>query len=375
MSDTANSTASPTPVRVGKFTFTVQQGVMMQPGSHRRASAVGGLPPGNAARYAAIASGGSFTTTEAASLVPSLAVGGTQVDDRSLAEVLADTIAARWAGRRSCGSLSSQARLALDTLSLACRPDLLGQPVMDRLGAVRRFEVTDAHIAALPPFWRSRGIKPGLINRRLVCMSAMGFNVAGNYQQTKKDLKWWLKPEQRATLAAKLGATDPLFVDYMDWACATGMRVEETLRLTREDLTEFTMVHPKTGQPTTLLAMTVPGLKTNDAQATLPLPSAAAEIVRRRFGPDAQPDDRLFPVSYFQISDRWRRYRYIIGVQHIEGATLKAFRRVSARNLHAIDGMPLDLVRQYLRHENIRTTMGYLRLTGGYNTEEFARWL
>jgi hypothetical protein len=37
--------------------------------------------------------------------------------------------------------------------------------------------------------------------------------------------------------------------------------------------------------------------------------------------------------------------------------------------------MPLDVLRQYLRHENIKTTEEYLRLTGGYSEAEMRRWL
>ncbi len=38
-------------------------------------------------------------------------------------------------------------------------------------------------------------------------------------------------------------------------------------------------------------------------------------------------------------------------------------------------GMPLDMVRLYLRHGSMETTMGYLRLTGGYEEGEIRRYL
>jgi hypothetical protein len=37
--------------------------------------------------------------------------------------------------------------------------------------------------------------------------------------------------------------------------------------------------------------------------------------------------------------------------------------------------MPLDMLRQYLRHESIWTTMGYLRLVGGYDKDEMRKFL
>lgn len=54
-------------------------------------------------------------------------------------------------------------------------------------------------------------------------------------------------------------------------------------------------------------------------------------------------------------------------------ATLKAFRRSFAR--HATErGLPPDMLRQYLRHEHLATTAGYLKLVGGYTTEHLRPW-
>lgn len=286
---------------------------------------------------------------------------------RTLAEVFAETTAQRWEGRRSEESLPPQARKALETLAVAVRPDLAELAPKARLGCVLTEEVGMVHIKATVKAFREAGLKPAHINRRLVCMSAMGFNVKGNYQRVPKALKWWLKPDDQAKLVKQLQAYgDQEFIDYVLWATSTGLRVEETLRLTRSD---FTRDH--TGN----VLVTVPGLKTYDAQATLPLPREAVEVFERRLGAAAAPAAPLFETPYWKLAERWRRYRHIIGAGKTSGATLKAFRRVSARKLHSDKGMPLDLVRHYLRHENIETTMGYLRLTGGYSTDEFARYL
>jgi len=55
-------------------------------------------------------------------------------------------------------------------------------------------------------------------------------------------------------------------------------------------------------------------------------------------------------------------------------ATLKAMRRTAVRHL-TVNGMPTEMVRDYLRHSDIKTTMGYLHLVGGYSTEEQRRYL
>lgn len=285
---------------------------------------------------------------------------------RTFAEVFADTTAQRWEGRRSGESLPTQARKGLEVLAVAVHPRLADIAPALRLGFVLTHEVSTAHIKLTVKAFKDAGLKPALINRRLVCLSAMGFNVKGNYQRVPKALKWWLKPDDQAKLVKQLQAYgDQEFIDYVVWATSTGIRIEETLRLTRAD---FTRDHEGN------VLVTVPGLKTYDAQATLPLPREAVEVFERRLGTSSS-DTALFPTPYWKLAERWRRYRRIIGAGGSAGATLKALRRGAARNLHAGKGMPLDLVRHYLRHENIETTMGYLRLTGGYSTTEFARYL
>lgn len=288
-------------------------------------------------------------------------------DTRTFAQVLADTITTRWAGRRCEESLPTQARKALEALSHAMRPDLAQEDLAARLGSVRFCDVVPGHLRSAVKQWKEQGLAPRLINRRLVCLSAMGFNSKGNYQRVPKTLKWWLKPDDQAKLVAKLTVYgDHEFVDYIEWATSTGFRVEESLRLTRADFTE-----DHGGR----VLVTVPGLKTYDAQATLPLSQEAVEVYERRLGAGADPEEPLFVTPYWKLAEKWRRYRHIIGAGNVKDATLKAFRRVSARRLHTAKAMPLDLVRHYLRHENIETTMGYLRLTGGYSTDEFARYL
>jgi integrase len=149
-------------------------------------------------------------------------------------------------------------------------------------------------------------------------------------------------------------------MQFADWTLLTGLRVEETLRLTRDNFSEdFTEVN-------------VPGLKTVASQATLPLSSAATVVAAYIFG-ERNSGPMFNAVSYKDLQRRWQVVRKQMGIES-PGATLKAFRRGAARQL-TVGGMPLDMLRQYLRHESVNTTMGYLRLVGGYDKNEMRKFL
>lgn len=293
-----------------------------------------------------------------------------EYEGMTLAEALAYAEETRWAGRRSLNNMLSQSRAALNAVSLLARPSLGNLPRSERLATVMHAEVTAEHLKIAVREWRKSGLSPVTVNRRVVCLSVLGYETRNLYTPVPKKLKWWLKPDQQEVLTARLltwgGRLDRLMVHYVIWATQTGLRVEESLRLTRADFSEL---------PDGRLMVTAPGLKTSDAQATLPLTAAAEEVFRSRLGLDAAPGERLFKVSYGRLAKKWRECKIALGVENNRNATLKALRRVAARNLHASKGMPLDMVRTYLRHENIQTTMGYLRLTGGYGAEEIARYL
>ena len=187
----------------------------------------------------------------------------------------------------------------------------------------------------------------------------MGVAVQGCRPRLPNKLKWWLTPRQQEAMRAMLGADDPL-MQFADWTLLTGLRVEETLRLTRDCFNDdFTEVN-------------VPGLKTVAAQATLTLSSAATVVAVYVF--KGRNRGRMFhTVNYRQLMRKWATVRKQMGIEH-PGATLKAFRRWAARQL-TVGGMPLDMLRQYLRHESVSTTMGYLRLVGGYDKNEMRKFL
>jgi len=176
--------------------------------------------------------------------------------------------------------------------------------------------------------------------------------------------KWWLNPDQAARVAGWfLENQTSLLADYVGWAVATGLRVEETLRLAARDFDGLYSDAP---------SVHVPGTKTAGAEARVPISQPAAEIARRRLS--GLPNDTpLFGIAYMDLWRNWRGMRREVGLP--EGATLKGLRRSFARAL-TVKGAPLPVVQQLLRHSSMSTTMEYLRLTGGqFTSEEVRKWL
>lgn len=298
-------------------------------------------------------------------------------DTRTLEEALRETAIAKWQGRRCYATNMSQATIAVFAVKRAEADnkgwrDHLSDRSAKALAALTVGDISPTAIKSCTSRWYSEGLAPATINKRLNCLSAMGVSVEGCRVREPKVLKWWLKPEDEATLTLALfdrwrGGCPKAnhMARFIAWTTRTGLRVEETLRLRKGDFHRDSVES---------YAVTVPGLKTAEAQATLPLGAEAAEMVVARFI-QLDPDDRFIPLTYPELEAEWRWCRALLNAADNPTATLKALRRSAARHLHVAKGMPLDMVRQYLRHEDIETTMGYLRLTGGYGTEEMRKWL
>ena len=203
------------------------------------------------------------------------------------------------------------------------------------------------------------------------------------YPHVPKPLQWWLNPTREKELMAWLTygptsgtascrtsptASSPstssdwrsTLCAYITWARLTGLRVEETLRLTHGDF--FTDAQ---GRP----YLTVPGTKTAGSQATLPLSDEAWTLATSLL---AHGQPYLFPMTYRTLYRHWVQACRAMGWP--DGA-LKALRRGYARE-RALKGMPLPIIQQMMRHASPGTTAGYLRLTGGeFTHEEVAQWL
>lgn len=295
----------------------------------------------------------------------------------TLQQALTRVYEADWQHRRDGGKcLLSQARMAVTHLRV-------WQGLED---SVPVDEVQTHHIQRIVAKWYEFGTAPATITKRLNCLSKLGVSVEGTRPPKKHVLKWWLRPEDRDRLCrwlrahtvqldltpdgSEYGKPAPRyasFADLIEWTTITGLRIEESLRLDW---------HRDIG--VVFETVSVPGTKTANSQATLPLGARAVEILKGRAGRlHHAANSRVFgDLDYLWCAEKWATAcRPFLGAESHPTCTLKALRRSAARYLAVERNMPLDVVREYLRHEDIETTMGYLRLTGGYNTEEMRRWL
>jgi integrase len=286
-------------------------------------------------------------------------------------DVLASELSAgRWQGMRGRPILGGALRRAIKTLC-----ELLGRSS----SAIHPADVRPEHVAECVRLWRERdGLGPATINFRLTVLSSVGIDCAGNWRTVRLPPKWWLKLDDCDRLLTWLrGDPEPMrdaaiVADYVEFVTRVGLRVEETLRLKWADVSIDLQIIE--GEAVNQSEITVPGTKTAGAQASLAISVVPALLLKRRFEARAPDAAYVFPIRYELLAERWLRCRSFLGVEGNPLSTLRALRRTAARHL-TTRGMPTDIVRQYLRHSQIETTMGYLRLVGGYSTAEQRRWL
>ena len=255
--------------------------------------------------------------------------------------------------------------------------DLLG-----RYEIMANMEVlTTAELLKYVSDMRERGNSPATIYAKVSLINCV-FDAARStgwqgtkpcipYPKVPRKLKWWPTPsiqERVRQWCIENSETDLL--DFLDWTLATGLRVEETLRLTIAHFEGLLTPHKA--------EVLVPGLKTDNAQAMLAIGEASRLLAVRRLAQESpSPSEnasQLFPCGYRMLARAWRRCRKALGIS-LSSATLKAWRRGFARTMTG-RGCPLPVLQQMLRHGSPATTMEYLRLVGGgYTAEEQRRYL
>lgn len=288
----------------------------------------------------------------------------------SLAHMQWDITENRWRGKRSQATGARQLEASVRTIE-----ELVGKPSNHIMPA----EVLKQQVKLAVRRWEGEDYAQATIYLRLVMLGLCGVNTRDCAPDKDHKLKWWLTPQNEEKLIAWLldiqGHHSPiltmrmrrLLADYIVFTTRTGFRVEECLRL-RWDECSLEGKHPY---------ITVPGTKTENAQATLPISVDVAAVLalrKERVRPtsDAEP---VFKCHYLTLREAWNECRVFLGAEANPLATLKALRRSAARYLHIGKGMPLDMLRGYLRHSDIKTTQGYLKLVGGYADEEMRKWL
>lgn len=264
----------------------------------------------------------------------------------------------RWRGLRSASTMRYQVLKAIG--------------ILRELGCTSPRTVTTDHLFRLCSMSLTLGCAHGTVAFRLSCLSAIGVKIPDDFHfKVPKPPKWFLRPEDEARLSL-VPDLAPVALRFIQWTCATGLRVEESLRL-RSGLISAAIIRVD-GKPREVYILNVDGTKTTDAQATIVLGVEAVAILRETGWPRLAPDTLIFDIAYKDLRLEWQKVRAFLGFMDTPTATLKSLRRSYARRA-TLNGMPTEILRRYLRHSDIATTQGYLNLVGGYSHEEMARFV
>lgn len=239
-------------------------------------------------------------------------------------------------------------------------------------------------IMALIEDERAKGNSPATIYAKVSLINCVfdtarrngwqGVKPAIPWPRVPTKLKWWLDPatHERARQWC-LEKSELDLLDFLDWTVLTGLRVEESLRVTTADFEDLWTPHK--------CALLVPGTKNDTSHAWLAISEPARCLAVRvltsyrptGFETPTQNNIRLFPCGYRMLARAWRRCRRALGIRN-PTATLKACRRTFARNVSATT--PLPVLQGMMRHATPSTTLGYLKLVGGgYTLEEQRKYL
>lgn len=190
-----------------------------------------------------------------------------------------------------------------------------------------------------------------------------------------RQLKWSLSDDDYVRLINNLTNLYPdspiqdaadayLMRAYLVLTVETGLRVEEVLRLVAQD---FDLTDPE--RP----ILFVPGTKNVQSAARIAISKRAGRWARSMIGdvakrPPGSPQ-RLFDIPYRKLWDLWDKCRTFLGLQDEPTATLKGLRRTfAARCLRK--GIPIEMIRELMRHASMQTTLSYLAQFGLSDNDE-----
>lgn len=256
----------------------------------------------------------------------------------TLGQAIDYTTDRRWAGTRSERSAVPAARAALQQW-----------PPERQLHTIDRLEI-DAWVGKL----RAAGNSPATINRKLSALSAVmstahdcgGLPVKPKLPHQREGVKRirFLSADEEAAVVATLRAWDlPLLAETVIVLVDTGLRVSELLSLKRDQL------DLKTG------LLTIWATKT-DHPRSVPMTRRVREIMEgRRTLPE------LFPIRYTHLQKHWQQVREHLGFADDPHFVIHVLRHTCASRL-VQRGVPLAVVKEWLGHSNIQTTMRYAHL-------------
>lgn len=247
---------------------------------------------------------------------------------------------------------------------------------------------------------RSKGNSDSTLNVKLSVYSAMFTFFAPElgddfrapdipWVKKSRASKWWCRPELADAIVSWLRERGrDTTADYILFVTHSGCRVEEALKLQREHFDFDANL------------MTIPGTKTDGSHRVVPMFTVARDIALKRFGDTTNRQAFLFSftdddTAYFRewcrgktpdeisrerttrhyrpLRRQWSAIRFAMKITD-PTATIKALRRTfgvyATRN-----GMPTETLRMYYGHDDIETTQGYLKVTGGNDPEAIRKWV
>lgn len=245
---------------------------------------------------------------------------------------------------------------------------------LEQRGVVDLDDITSEDLDALIQHHRGRGLMNSSVNKYLGALRVINRLAVERKPPLATKLlpiphlrkaniaKWWLRPEDHQQVVKALRdpqddslTTNPMFADLIDIIVYLGLRVEEALRL------EAWMVHGLDGREPWL---NPDGTKTAGSDNAVPVYPEAVEPMKRsiqRAEKNRWPS--LFPITPRVAAGLWNEVREFLGVADVPTSTMKALRRTFAWYATS-RGMPTGVLQQAMRHKNITTTEGYLKLVG-----------
>ncbi len=127
----------------------------------------------------------------------------------------------------------------------------------------------------------------------------------------------------------------------------TGLRISEMLSLTEKDIDlDRRLIHAwqtKTKHP-----------------RTVPMTARVRKIIRNRW--TGMPEKKLFPQQYHYFLVAWNRVRSVMGLENDQQFVIHALRHTCASRL-VQGGVSLAVIREWMGHKHIRSTMIYAHLS------------
>lgn len=282
----------------------------------------------------------------------------------TISETIKKAVANQWQGTPYAPTVESMA-WHIDNFMKA-RYKITSYP-----GSIQMGSITEQDVEDFKSHKRLNGCTNSTINKYLSCLSVL-FDVAGVPKPTIRRLpeakveKWFL-PEEKIgelmeflqRLGEGLGDRHGPFKDYIGTLIYTGMRPKEALSLQVRHLNFKART------------ITIPGTKTSSSEATIPMFDEAVPFLIRA---ETRLTVKVFLLTYDEAASMWNEVRYHMGWKDIPTATLKALRRTFA-DIATKRGMPSAVLQRVLRHSSIRTTEGYLQLTGSGLVEESRKYM